>query len=99
MVRPSPPDLLLIVIETDETHRTGPRPGLLFPMFTMTTTTMHSDLLVPPIDQYDHPLGIDPIWEEKIHEKLLWRGTTTGADLTNEHHRIWSQRVRLCRRQ
>ncbi|GAA6051318.1 hypothetical protein NBRC10513_000329 [Rhodotorula toruloides] len=75
----------------------GPRPGILYPLFVSTTTSMHSDLLVPPIDQYDRPKGNDPAWEEKKYNKVIWRGTTTGADLNVEHHRKWSQRPRLCR--
>ncbi|BGP40488.1 Protein O-glucosyltransferase 2 [Rhodotorula kratochvilovae] len=75
----------------------GPRPGLLYPLFVSTMTSMHSDLLIPPIDQYDRPLGRDPVWEDKKHNKLVWRGTTTGADLNIEHMRKWSQRPRLCR--
>lgn len=75
----------------------GPRPGILYPLFVSTTTSMHSDLLVPPIDQYDRPKGNDPAWEDKKYDKVIWRGTTTGADLNIEHHRKWSQRPRLCR--
>ncbi|BGP25021.1 Protein O-glucosyltransferase 2 [Rhodotorula toruloides] len=67
----------------------GPRPGILYPLFVSTTTSMHSDLLVPPIDQYDRPKGNDPAWEEKKYNKVIWRGTTTGADLNVEHHRKW----------
>lgn len=72
-------------------------PGLLYPLFTFTTTPLHSDLLVPPIDQYDRPLGHDPTWEDKKHDKVVWRGSTTGAALDIEHMRKWSQRPRLCR--
>ncbi|GAA5967932.1 hypothetical protein JCM11641_005812 [Rhodosporidiobolus odoratus] len=75
----------------------GPRSGLLYPLFTSTTTSMHSDLLIPPIDQYDRPQGNDPAWENKKYNMAVWRGTTTGADLNLEHMRKWSQRPRLCR--
>ncbi|GAA5901069.1 uncharacterized protein JCM6883_004741 [Sporobolomyces salmoneus] len=75
----------------------GPRPGTLYPIFSHTTTHLHSDFLVPPIDQYDHRLGSDPDWDEKRFDKVVWRGSTTGADLNIEHSRRWSQRVRLCR--
>ncbi|GAA5887796.1 hypothetical protein JCM6882_000754 [Rhodosporidiobolus microsporus] len=74
----------------------GPRAGLLYPLFTSTTTSMHSDLLIPPIDQYDRRQGADPAWEDK-KDAVVWRGTTTGADLNMEHMRKWSQRPRLCR--
>ncbi|BGP16588.1 hypothetical protein JCM10213_000498 [Rhodosporidiobolus nylandii] len=75
----------------------GPRPGLLYPVFVSTTTSMHSDLLIPPIDQYDRRKGDDPAWEDKKENKAFWLGTTTGADLNIEHMRKWSQRPRLCR--
>ncbi|KAM0791241.1 hypothetical protein ACM66B_005720 [Microbotryomycetes sp. NB124-2] len=75
----------------------GPRPGLLYPLFTFTKTAWHADLLMPPIDQYDRPLGNDPDWEEKKHDRMVWRGTTTGADLTIKHMRDYSQRMRLVR--
>ncbi|GAA5862713.1 hypothetical protein JCM8547_003522 [Rhodosporidiobolus lusitaniae] len=75
----------------------GPRSGLLYPIFVSTTTSMHSDLLIPPLDQYDRRLGNDPPWEFKKYDQVVWRGSTTGADLNIEHMREWSQRVRLCR--
>ncbi|SCZ88292.1 BZ3500_MvSof-1268-A1-R1_Chr2-1g04314 [Microbotryum saponariae] len=75
----------------------GPRCGLVYPLFAMTSTSMHSDLLVPPIDQYDRPVGNDPRWEEKKRDKIVWRGSTTGADLNLAWMRIYSQRPRLCR--
>merc|ERR1711939_1096234 len=75
----------------------GPRPGLLYPIFTFTTSSLHSDLLVPPLEQYDSPVGPDLDWDQKPLNKIVWRGTTTGADLSNPHMRKWSQRPRLCR--
>ncbi|SCV72127.1 BQ2448_4821 [Microbotryum intermedium] len=75
----------------------GPRSGLAYPLFAMTSTLMHSDLLVPPIDQYDRPVGNDPRWEEKKRDKVVWRGSTTGADLNLTWMRDYSQRPRLCR--
>ncbi|CEQ39606.1 SPOSA6832_01136, partial [Sporobolomyces salmonicolor] len=79
------------------TSWSGPRPGRLFPIFSSTSSSMHSDLLIPPIDQYDRRLGNDPEWDDKKYDKVVWRGTTTGADLNVEHMRNWSQRPRLCR--
>jgi len=75
----------------------GPRPGSLYPIFSSTTTSLHSDFLIPPVDQYDYRLGEDPEWQDKLYDKVVWRGSTTGADLNIQHHRRWSQRVRLCR--
>ncbi|KAK4049073.1 Protein O-glucosyltransferase 2 [Microbotryomycetes sp. JL201] len=75
----------------------GPRPGLLFPMFSFTSSSMHSDLLMPALEQWEMPVGPDPEWEDKTIDKLLWRGSTTGSDLTLAHMRKNSQRPRLCK--
>lgn len=78
--------------------RPGPRPGLLFPLFSFTTSSLHSDLLLPPLEQYEVPVGPDVPWALKKHDKALWRGSTTGSDLTQPHARKCSQRVRLAKR-
>ncbi|GAA5991508.1 hypothetical protein JCM11641_001189 [Rhodosporidiobolus odoratus] len=75
----------------------GPRPGLLFPMFSFSTTSLHSDLLLPPLEQYERPVGPDPAWKDKKQDRAVWRGSTTGSDLSLEHARKYSQRVRLAR--
>ncbi|TKA58044.1 hypothetical protein B0A53_00446 [Rhodotorula sp. CCFEE 5036] len=75
----------------------GPRPGILYPLFVSTSTSLHSDMLISPVDQWDHTIQTDPAWEDKEHNKVVWRGTTTGADLTIDHMRKWSQRPRLCK--
>ncbi|KAK4703965.1 hypothetical protein P7C70_g2252, partial [Phenoliferia sp. Uapishka_3] len=46
--------------------------------------------------QYDIPIGDDPPWEKKTLNQVIWRGSTTGANLDNPHMRKWSQRPRLC---
>lgn len=58
---------------------------------------MHSDLLIPPLEQYDFVTKNDVAWEKKSDNRVFWRGSTTGADLALPHMRKWSQRVRLCR--
>lgn len=80
-------------------RRSGPRPGILYPLFVSTSTSLHSDMLISPVDQWDHTIQTDPAWEDKEHNKVVWRGTTTGADLTIDHMRKWSQRPRLCKRE
>lgn len=63
-----------------ELCRSGPRPYLLYPMFSFTKTSMHSDLLVPSFsNDFYTEVGKDPTWEGKRHNKVLWRGETTGA--------------------
>ncbi|BGP55808.1 hypothetical protein JCM8202_005626 [Rhodotorula sphaerocarpa] len=75
----------------------GPRPGILYPLFVSTSTSLHSDMLISPVDQWDSQIPNDPKWEDKEFNKVVWRGTTTGADLTIPHMRKWSQRPRLCK--
>lgn len=63
-----------------ELCRSGPRPYLLYPMFSFTKTSMHSDLLVPSFsNDFYTEVGKDPTWEGKRQNKVLWRGETTGA--------------------
>lgn len=76
----------------------GPRPGLLYPVFSFTSSALHSDLLLPPLEQYEVAVGPDPPWGRKRLDKVIWRGSTTGSDLAIPHMRKWSQRPRLCRR-
>ncbi|GAA5912419.1 uncharacterized protein JCM6883_005663 [Sporobolomyces salmoneus] len=75
----------------------GPRPGLLFPLFSWTSSTLNTDFLLPALEQYERPVGPDPAWKIKKYNKAVWRGSTTGSDLTIPHARKHSQRVRLAR--
>ncbi|GAA5989676.1 hypothetical protein JCM5350_001660 [Sporobolomyces pararoseus] len=75
----------------------GPRPGVLFPLFSWTSSTLNTDFLLPALEQYERPVGPDPVWKDKKFNKAVWRGSTTGSDLTIPHARKHSQRVRLAR--
>ncbi|GAA6063769.1 hypothetical protein JCM10212_006265 [Sporobolomyces blumeae] len=75
----------------------GPRPGILFPLFSWTSSLLNSDFLLPALEQYERPVGPDPAWRDKSLNKAVWRGSTTGSDLTIPHARKHSQRVRLAR--
>ncbi|GAA6037062.1 hypothetical protein JCM8097_005532 [Rhodosporidiobolus ruineniae] len=75
----------------------GPRPGVLYPFFTWSTTSLHSELLLPPLEQYNWSVGPDPVWHDKQYDKVVWRGGTTGADMSSEYGRKYTQRVRLAR--
>ena len=68
----------------------------IVPLFTWAKTSMHSDILATPLEQYsDSYIGYDPPWNQKQHNKMLWRGSTTGAEF--RHGEPWqlSQRARL----
>ncbi|KAK4053925.1 hypothetical protein OIO90_003762 [Microbotryomycetes sp. JL221] len=68
----------------------------LVPLLTFAKTRMHADILATPLEQYsDTYVGYEPPWEQKSHNKLLWRGSTTGVEF--DKHTPWrqSQRARL----
>jgi hypothetical protein len=74
----------------------GTNAGPLVPLFTFAKTNIHSDILVTPLEQYsDTYIGFDPDFMDKKENKVLWRGSTTGADF--DSHSDWraSQRSRL----
>ena len=75
----------------------GPPPRQrIHPSFTMSSTRMHSDILVVAPEMWTENPGNDPAWEDKKHETLLWRGTTTGTRM-EEDMPYWrlSQRLRM----
>lgn len=78
------------------TSKTGVGLGPIVPLFTWAKMNLHSDILVTPLEQYSESyIGYDPPWELKSHSKLLWRGSTTGAEFrTNEPWKL-SQRARV----
>ena len=57
----------------------GPRPRKLQPLFSFAKTTMHSDLLCVPLEQFVNTPSSDPEWEDKTQERLIWRGSMTGV--------------------
>ena len=67
----------------------------LNPVFTWAKTLLHSDILATPLEQYHYPVGPDPEWEDKRFDKVLWRGSNTGAAFTRESRWRSSQRARL----
>ncbi|KNE93907.1 hypothetical protein PSTG_12710 [Puccinia striiformis f. sp. tritici PST-78] len=68
----------------------------LVPLFTFAKTTTQSDILVTPLEQYsDTYIGKEPDWSSKKKDKLLWRGSTTGAEFAAGVKWENSQRARL----
>ncbi|GAA5842246.1 hypothetical protein JCM11251_006757 [Rhodosporidiobolus azoricus] len=75
---------------------TGPRPHVLYPLFSFSKTSLHSDILVPAVsNEYYLEVGRDPVWEQKKQNKVLWRGDTTGAYHARGTGWRQSQRARL----
>lgn len=73
----------------------GMRPQILRPLFSFAKTSLHSDILLTPLEQYWDKEPWDPSWEEKKYNKAVWRGSTTGVWFDRGTWWRSSQRVRL----
>ncbi|GAA6014641.1 hypothetical protein JCM11491_000179 [Sporobolomyces phaffii] len=73
----------------------GMRPQILRPLFSFAKTSLHSDILLTPLEQYWDREPYDPTWEEKPYNKAVWRGSTTGVWFDRGTWWRSSQRVRL----
>ncbi|GAA5892056.1 hypothetical protein JCM5296_004041 [Sporobolomyces johnsonii] len=73
----------------------GMRPQTLRPLFSFAKTPLHSDILLTPLEQYWDHEPYDPKWEDKPHNKAVWRGSTTGVWFDRGTWWRSSQRVRL----
>ena len=62
----------------------------------MSSTQIHSDILVVAPEMWVESIDHDPVWDDKKHETLVWRGTTTGTRMEEEmpYWRL-SQRLRV----
>jgi hypothetical protein len=57
----------------------NPRATPLLPLFAMSKSGLHADILTCPYEGWmSQPIPYLP-WAQKSHEKLMWRGSTTGA--------------------
>ncbi|KAK4705426.1 hypothetical protein P7C70_g776, partial [Phenoliferia sp. Uapishka_3] len=77
------------------TSSEGPRPYLLYPLFSWSKTSMHSDILSAPIDKFSELPDTAPSWNKKTHNKVMWRGATTGTFARRGSTWRTSQRSRL----
>lgn len=73
----------------------GMRPQVLRPLFSFSKTTVHSDILLTPLEQYWDKEPWDPVWELKKENKAVWRGSTTGVWFDRGTWWRSSQRMRL----
>lgn len=73
----------------------GTRPKTLQPLFSFAKTSLHSDILLAPLEQFWDKEKHDPAWELKPHNKAIWRGSTTGVWFDRGTWWRSSQRVRL----
>lgn len=66
----------------------------LKPMFCLSKTTVNTDILGIPVEQWQNDLPVVP-WNERTKEALLWRGSNTGAWHSAETTWRLSHRTRL----
>ncbi|KAF8154717.1 glycosyl transferase family 90-domain-containing protein [Crassisporium funariophilum] len=63
-------------------HNNGPTPQhALVPEFSYCSTTIHHNIRIPvPYGWVEdiYPRSIDPEWDDKVDERLMWRGRNTG---------------------
>lgn len=73
----------------------GMRPKLIQPLFSFAKTTLYSDVLLTPLEQYWDVEPWDPEWKDKPNNRAIWRGSTTGVWFDRTTWWRSSQRVRL----
>ena len=80
-------------------HGVGPfGTRTIAPLFSYSSSAIHSDIHVTPTYSWVediHPREIDPEFENKVDNRLLWRGADTG--ILHDHTKEWwlSQRDRI----
>ena len=79
-------------------HNHGPVPDrVMIPQFSYSSTKLHHDIVpATPINWIDDIWrSDDPDFEDKVDERLLWRGTTTGMWASPNSRWRSQQRMRL----
>jgi hypothetical protein len=74
----------------------GKRPlfgGFVQPVFSLSKTTLHSDILAVPVEQWVEDLPVVP-WADRTSDKLLWRGSNTGMHYARDTPWQSSHRIR-----
>ncbi|GFZ52429.1 hypothetical protein JCM24511_10202 [Saitozyma sp. JCM 24511] len=71
-----------------------PQVAPLTPLFVLSKTTLHADILGVPVEQIVRNIQDVP-WEEKFEERLLWRGSNTGTHFSRETTWRDTHRTRL----
>lgn len=67
----------------------------LSPLFSQSKMTLYADILVTPLEQWGQDIGKDIPWDQKKHNTVLWRGSSTGSRYDRGTQWKSSQRVRL----
>ena len=71
-----------------------PLVGRLTPIFSLSKTYLHADILGIPTEQFVDNMSMVP-WGERYGEKLLWRGSNTGGYYNVETNWRAGHRMRL----
>ncbi|KAJ9096751.1 hypothetical protein QFC21_005021 [Naganishia friedmannii] len=67
--------------------------GYVKPIFSLSKTSLHADILAVPVEQWIEDLPVVP-WDKRTSDKLLWRGSNTGTHYAKDKSWHNSQRVR-----
>ncbi|KAJ9114776.1 hypothetical protein QFC22_005652 [Naganishia vaughanmartiniae] len=67
--------------------------GYIKPIFSLSKTSLHADILAVPVEQWIKDLPVVP-WNKRTSNKLLWRGSNTGTEYTKAINWQNSQRIR-----
>ncbi|KAG8897908.1 Glycosyltransferase Family 90 domain containing protein [Tulasnella sp. 403] len=67
----------------------------LVPSFSVCSTSLHSDILGIPTEDWEEDLVADPPWSNKAHSKIYWRGNNTGTFHGPDNWWNLTQRIRF----
>ncbi|KAF9032264.1 hypothetical protein BDZ89DRAFT_1131403 [Hymenopellis radicata] len=79
-------------------HNSGPSPQAeMIPEFAFCATTLHHDIRVPTLYGWVADEGVSqaPAWDDKVDERLVWRGANTGITYAEDTRWKGSQRTVL----
>lgn len=74
----------------------SPHHSTLKPLFCLSKTNLHADILGVPTEQWTGNVRVVP-WEQKTENRLLWRGSNTGSLFNKQTPWRDSHRIRLVR--
>jgi hypothetical protein len=61
----------------------------------MSAISLFADIIAVAPENWTEDVGVDPQWDDKPYNKLLWRGSTTGMYMRKNRKWQQSQRLRL----
>jgi hypothetical protein len=67
--------------------------GYIKPIFSLSKTSLHADILAVPVEQWIEDRPVVP-WDKRTSNKLLWRGSNTGTHYAKNGDWQKSQRIR-----